>query len=388
MKNKVIDMSFEAIEAIKNSIKLWIWLTETGSAQKIDWPGWGWHGGVHGHQYHDCFMCQFSGYDIPGRNYDMCQANCPYQKHYGHPCFEDNQPYDAWRLAQNAEGRKKYAERFLAQLKDLLPEQKFGVGAKVMVMMGDTNKTKKAAEYAHHKGDVGTITALEPHVGCADQWELDIPGAPCKLYYEEEELTVIEPAPPPKARHEYKVGDKVRVVKSTYNSICVGDIGEITSIICEDRIIKVKTPHRAGKTTEEPLSFSPNQIEPCAKFPIRRVYIAGALSSLPDGQPDSRTGSQVVVEYLQNCSFMIEVAGDLLHNGFAPFVPALDLLTGIVDGTLSEDAYRDTSLAWLEVSDAVLVISESTGVTRDVNRAKELGIPVFNTIGEMKRAAR
>ena len=53
-----------------------------------------------------------------------------------------------------------------------------------------------------------------------------------------------------------------------------------------------------------------------------------------------------------------------------------------------EDYYR-CSMSWLEVSDALLVISnrpESKGVNAEIKRAEELGIPVFYSIDELKQS--
>jgi len=105
-----------------------------------------------------------------------------------------------------------------------------------------------------------------------------------------------------------------------------------------------------------------------------RVYIAGALSSKEDR---TRDPSKVVIDYLSNVSKMCKVASQVRKLGHFPFVPALDLLLGVINGDWDEEDYRGVGMAFLEVCDAVLVISQSWGVAKEIERANELGIPVY-----------
>jgi len=108
-----------------------------------------------------------------------------------------------------------------------------------------------------------------------------------------------------------------------------------------------------------------------------RVYIAGALSAKED---KSRDPSTVVVDYLANVSRMCKVASKVRKMGHFPFVPALDLLLGVINGDWSEEDYRSTAIAFLEACGAILVISRSYGVNLEIERAQELGIPVYYNI--------
>jgi len=110
---------------------------------------------------------------------------------------------------------------------------------------------------------------------------------------------------------------------------------------------------------------------------IVRVYIAGALSSREN---TARSPSTIVVDYLANVSKMCRIASEVRKMGHYPFVPALDLLLGVINGDWDEEDYRGVGIAFLEVCDAVLVISDSYGVSREVERAKTLGIPVYYDI--------
>jgi hypothetical protein len=114
-----------------------------------------------------------------------------------------------------------------------------------------------------------------------------------------------------------------------------------------------------------------------------RVYIAGALSSK---EKQDRTPSQVVVDYLLNVSAMCKVASKVRKAGYYPYVPALDLLLGVVNGDWTEEDYRDTGMNFLEVCGAVLVISDSWGVRKEVERAKELGIRVYYQLEDLPHA--
>jgi hypothetical protein len=116
-----------------------------------------------------------------------------------------------------------------------------------------------------------------------------------------------------------------------------------------------------------------------------RVYIAGALSGCSPVK--ERKPSTVVVDYLRNVHAMCKAATTVRQMGHSPFVPALDLLLGTSTGKWDEEMYRGLSMDWLEVSDCVYVISESTGVERECVRAEELGIPVFRTLGALKAFA-
>ena len=113
---------------------------------------------------------------------------------------------------------------------------------------------------------------------------------------------------------------------------------------------------------------------------IKRVYIAGKLS---DSGNTERSPSKVVCDYIQNLSEMCACADGLVVNGYAPYVPGLDFLVGLKADFWKEEDYRSLSMAFLEVCDAVLVISESKGVEAEIKRAGELGIPVYYRISDL-----
>ncbi len=105
------------------------------------------------------------------------------------------------------------------------------------------------------------------------------------------------------------------------------------------------------------------------------VYVAGPLSSGFFGREPSNGGS--VTDYIKNCHRMIAEANRLRVQGFAPFVPCLDYLLGLVDGNLHYADYYAPSQEWLKRSDAVYVIARSPGVDKELALAQRLGIPWF-----------
>ncbi len=115
-----------------------------------------------------------------------------------------------------------------------------------------------------------------------------------------------------------------------------------------------------------------------------KVYIAGKLS---DGDNTGRTPGQVVVDYLQNLSAMLKVAGRIRKAGLIPYVPGTDMLIGIANGDWTEDDYRECGIEFLKGCDAMIVISDSLGVRREIEIAERWEIPVYDGRDENKLAA-
>jgi len=110
---------------------------------------------------------------------------------------------------------------------------------------------------------------------------------------------------------------------------------------------------------------------------MKRIYIAGAYSS------------DNVIGVLDNMRRGMRAGTEVFLAGFAPFVPWFDfhfqlMLRG--GETLNVDDYYDYSMAWLEVSDAVLVLpnsEKSLGTQQEVARAQGLGLPIFHSLNEL-----
>jgi hypothetical protein len=109
-----------------------------------------------------------------------------------------------------------------------------------------------------------------------------------------------------------------------------------------------------------------------------RVYIAGPMNPKHGGG---------AIEYLRNCHRMIELARELIKNGFAPFCPAVDMayfLGGMDDETPTAEEIKSYSMAWIPVCEAVITTigwTHSGGALAELDEAARLGIPHFKNIG-------
>ncbi len=103
---------------------------------------------------------------------------------------------------------------------------------------------------------------------------------------------------------------------------------------------------------------------------LYKIYVAGSYSATN------------VIDVLQNIGRGEKICAKLFFDGFAPFCPwhdqsyAKDACYKDIDVSL----FYDYSMIWLEVSDAVYVISgvgNGGGVDAEIARATKLSIPVF-----------
>ena len=111
---------------------------------------------------------------------------------------------------------------------------------------------------------------------------------------------------------------------------------------------------------------------------MKKVYIAGSYSS------------DNVLDILDNIRKGIRAGTEVLLAGFSPYIPWLDyniFLQLRDDEQISVSDIQEHSLAWLEVSDAVLVLPDyenSKGTLAEIKRAGELGIPVYYNLEDLK----
>lgn len=116
---------------------------------------------------------------------------------------------------------------------------------------------------------------------------------------------------------------------------------------------------------------------------IKRVYIAGLLT------PRGVWSANLAIDYLFNIKHMIRAGLEVFFAGLVPFVPALDFQLFLAlreDERITEPMIKRYSKDWLEVCDAVLLTPgwrKSTGTLIEMDYAKELGIPIFETIDEI-----
>ena len=108
-----------------------------------------------------------------------------------------------------------------------------------------------------------------------------------------------------------------------------------------------------------------------------RVYVAGAYTA---DNP---------IKLFGNMRRGMKLAMKVFQKGMAPFTPWFDyhfFLLGDEKFPKVHDFYA-YSIAWLEASDAVLVVPEnvegSKGTKKEIARAEELGIPVFWSMKEL-----
>jgi len=122
---------------------------------------------------------------------------------------------------------------------------------------------------------------------------------------------------------------------------------------------------------------------------MKRIYVAGPLT--PHGKKIKTDGTleNAAIEYLYNVRNLVLAAVLCLEKGWAPFCPALDLqyfLSTPTTGLLNEQAIKGLSMAWLEVSDAILMLpgwERSEGSRMEYSRAVELRMPVYLSIEEV-----
>jgi len=107
------------------------------------------------------------------------------------------------------------------------------------------------------------------------------------------------------------------------------------------------------------------------------VYLAGNFST------SSKGGDANIMEVFENIRRGTNIAIHLLGTGkYAVYCPWLDFQLGLLSD-LPKAAYQENSMEILERSDCVLVISGAGlngGVDREIERAKELDIPVYYTL--------
>lgn len=108
---------------------------------------------------------------------------------------------------------------------------------------------------------------------------------------------------------------------------------------------------------------------------MKRIYIAGPYSA------------DNIMDVLKNIRQGQEAAAEVLICGHAVFCPFIDYQLALTrhGSWISKEMFQANSMAWLEVSDAVLLTDgwrNSEGTRKEIARANELGIPVFETIPE------
>lgn len=113
-----------------------------------------------------------------------------------------------------------------------------------------------------------------------------------------------------------------------------------------------------------------------------RVYIAGAYNA----------GN--VLDVLHNMRRGMQLGAAVLGRDMAPFTPWHDYHHTLMQRSYNEitiQDYYEFSMAWLDVSDAVLLVDpashprtvNSKGTQGEIQRAKDNEIPIFETLGDL-----
>lgn len=97
-----------------------------------------------------------------------------------------------------------------------------------------------------------------------------------------------------------------------------------------------------------------------------------------------------VITILDNMRNGMRLSTEVMLAGYAPFVPWFDFHFQLMirEGeSISLQQYYDYSLAWMEVSDAVLLVpgwESSKGTMKEMDRAMQLNIPIYNSLDNLK----
>ena len=106
---------------------------------------------------------------------------------------------------------------------------------------------------------------------------------------------------------------------------------------------------------------------------MKKIYIAGKLNAM-------------AVDYLYNVHNMMNTAQAVKSAGYSVYVPAIDLMMGIMFGYTKYEDYFDNSQPWLSVADAIFLVpgwDSSEGTKREITLAEERGVPVFSDLEQM-----
>jgi len=100
---------------------------------------------------------------------------------------------------------------------------------------------------------------------------------------------------------------------------------------------------------------------------MKKIYVAGKLNDRAVG-------------YIKNMHYMIKIANSIRENGFSVYIPCLDFLSGLVDGSMEYKDYFDNNMPWLLCADAIFVClgyETSMGTREEIQRAQQNSIPIY-----------
>ena len=112
---------------------------------------------------------------------------------------------------------------------------------------------------------------------------------------------------------------------------------------------------------------------------MKRIYIAGAYSA------------SNVITVLDNMREGMRLATKVFLLGHAPFCPWLDFHFQLMlrkGEILTVEDYYKYSIAWLEVSDAILLVpgwQNSEGTKKELKIASKISVPIYYTFKAFKQ---
>ena len=107
-----------------------------------------------------------------------------------------------------------------------------------------------------------------------------------------------------------------------------------------------------------------------------KVYVAGKYSD------------DNVMDVLKNIGRGEQLSAEVFKHGFAPFCPwhDKDFVIRLPHAGLTKEMFYEYSIVWLKCCDCVLLVpgwETSSGTLEEIKIAKEIGIPVFETMEEL-----
>ena len=110
---------------------------------------------------------------------------------------------------------------------------------------------------------------------------------------------------------------------------------------------------------------------------MKKVYVAGAYSA------------NNIIDCLKNIGRGEHYSAEIFMMGFAPFCPwhDADYVIKNWDKDFTVKMFYDYSMAWLDVSDCVFLVpgwENSKGTLAEIERAKELKLPVYTNLEDLK----
>ena len=107
-----------------------------------------------------------------------------------------------------------------------------------------------------------------------------------------------------------------------------------------------------------------------------KIYIAGPISA------------DMEDKVLANCQRAVDAGIELMQKGHFPFVPHLSLWTNTRakvkhDVEFTWEQWMKLDGAFLQSCDALLYLGSSRGADQELARAKELGLQIFYSVGEV-----